>query len=756
MNYSLPHTLTLRLLALAAFAGAAGIQGASTPSDLMHSEFIYQPGPVPQVHASSLAETRDGELVAAWFGGTAESNPDVCIYVSRRENGRWTDPQKVADGVVRGGVRFATWNPVLFQPRSGPLQLFYKVGPSPENLWGMVMHSDDGGKTWSEPRRLPSGILGPIKNKPVELTDGTWVSGSSTEDPVRGWQVHVERSTDQGRTWSLIGPLNTSEIFNAIQPSLLVHADGRLQLLCRSKEMVLTTAWSSDGGLTWSPMISSGLHNPNSGSDAVTLADGTHLLVYNHRVPAASVQANPKFMALGGAQPGVGDASEDWGVRWPLNLSLSRDGIHWEMVLTLEEQPRRHGYAYPAVIRTRDGLVHIAYTWDRERIKHVVLDPARLPPAPAPSSPITNFPIWNGNNPVVWPDARRPPVESVFLWEPEGDWMYAHHAAITFFSGRFFATWSSGRELEDRPGQRVMIASSTDFRHWTTPRVLVDSATDESGQERVLTAAGLHDHDGILMAYFGNYGPNKEGTHLQAVASLDGETWSEPIDTGVPLMPNYGPQRLASGRLIISGNIAFPFSDDPSGLVGWQMTGIYPQAMAAYIKDDPVAYRQVSRAQGWAAALCEGSFYQTDDGVLHMLLRNTGRPARNHLWVTESRDEGVTWSQPVETGFSDTSAKFHFGRLPDGRFYYVGNPVGRGRLPLVLSLSHDGVRWDRHFVLGEQPYATRSDRQRGETPTRGSYGYPHTLIQDGYLYVIVSRQKEAIEVLRVSLAKLDP
>ena len=74
----------------------------------------------------------------------------------------------------------------------------------------------------------------------------------------------------------------------------------------------------------------------------------------------------------------------------------------------------------------------------------------------------------------------------------------------------------------------------------------------------------------------------------------------------------------------------------------------------------------------------------------------------------------------------------------------------------MLSLSHDGVRWDRHFVLGEQPYATRSDRQRGETPTRGSYGYPHTLIQDGYLYVIVSRQKEAIEVLRVSLAKLDP
>src|SRR5208283_4945690 len=117
---------------------------------------------------------------------------------------------------------------------------------------------------------------------------------------------------------------------------------------------------------------------------------------------------------------------------------------------------------------------------------------------------------------------------------------------------------------------------------------------------------------------------------------------------------------------------------------------------------------------------------------------------------TESRDNGATWSAPLETEFSDTNAKFHFGRLPDGRFYYVGNPVGDGRTPLALSLSREGVKFDEHFILGSEHYAMR----RPGGGKGGEYGYPHTLIHVGYLLVIVSRQKEAVEVLRVALADL--
>lgn len=347
--------------------------------DLVGAQLVYEPGSYPQCHASTVVETTRGSLLAAWFGGTAESNPDVCVYLARFEGGRWSEGRLVASGVQHAGKRYPCWNPVLFQPRTGPLMLFYKIGPSPETWWGMLTTSTDDGRTWSEPRRLPEDVLGPIKNKPVQFADGTILAGSSTENPVTGaWLVHLERTTDLGRTWEITAPIHTAAEFNAIQPSILTHADGRLQLLCRSKEKTLTTAWSLDSGRTWSQMSSSGLYNPNSGSDAVTLADGRQLLVYNLRDQAGGAPRNAKSNALGGAQPNAAGANEDWGVRWPLNIAVSRDGVKWEMVLTLEDEPRQHGYAYPAVIQARDGRVHITYTWNREKIKHVILDPAKL------------------------------------------------------------------------------------------------------------------------------------------------------------------------------------------------------------------------------------------------------------------------------------------------------------------------------------------------------------------------------------------
>ena len=355
----------------------AGLEAASPA--LLKSEYVYDTGPYPSCHASTIVEARAGTLAAAWFGGSAESHPDVCIYLSRLENGAWTPSRRVADGVQPEGNRYACWNPVLFQPRHGPLLLFYKVGPTPEKWWGMVKTSDDDGATWSETRRLPEGILGPIKNKPIELADGTLLCGSSVEQiGGKSWTVHLEATPDLGRTWRSIGPLDAGGKYNSIQPSILIHADGRLQLLCRSKEMTLTTSWSSDQGRTWSPLVSSGVFNANSGSDAVSLADGRQLLVYNPRDRGVATPANPKAHALGGARPHVPGATEDWGVRWPLVVSVSRDGRTWLRCLVLEDQPRKDGYAYPAVIQTRDGRVHITYTWARQKIKHVVLDPTKL------------------------------------------------------------------------------------------------------------------------------------------------------------------------------------------------------------------------------------------------------------------------------------------------------------------------------------------------------------------------------------------
>ena len=327
---------------------------------MLRAEFINEHASYPSCHASTIVETSKNELVAAWFGGTAERNPDVGIWVARQENGHWLPGVEVANGVQPSGPRLPTWNPVLFQPRAGPLVLFYKVGPSPSTWWGMVTTSGDGGRTWSKPRRLPDGILGPIKNKPVVLADGAWLAGSSTEGGPTGWRVHFEISRDAGLTWQFIGPLEKGEGAGlaAIQPSVLIHRDGRLQALCRTSNGVLATTWSSDEGKSWSALARTQLPNPNSGTDAVTLADGRQLLVYNHSAPPPERPTK--------------------GLRYPLDVALSTDGLTWQHVLTIESEPVGNGYSYPAVIQSSDGLVHVTYTWDRKMIKHVVLDPKKL------------------------------------------------------------------------------------------------------------------------------------------------------------------------------------------------------------------------------------------------------------------------------------------------------------------------------------------------------------------------------------------
>jgi predicted neuraminidase len=308
---------------------------------VISGEFLFEQAPFPSCHASTIAESPSG-LVAAWFGGTKEGNKDVGIWVARRVADRWTPPLEVADGRQEDGGRFPCWNPVLFQAKGGPLLLFYKVGPSPREWWGMLITSSDGGQTWSKPDRLPRGILGPIKNKPVALADGSLLCPSSTED--QGWRVHLERTPDLGRTWTRIGPLNDGKEFAAIQPSILFHPGDTLQILCRSRQGKIVEAWSTDGGATWGQIRATVLPNPNSGTDAVTLKDGRAVLIYNH---------TPKG-------------------RTPLNVAISGDGKAWKAGPVLEAEPGE--YSYPAVIQAADGLVHVTYTWKRQRIKHVVLD----------------------------------------------------------------------------------------------------------------------------------------------------------------------------------------------------------------------------------------------------------------------------------------------------------------------------------------------------------------------------------------------
>jgi alpha-L-rhamnosidase len=219
---------------------------------------------------------------------------------------------------------------------------------------GWMKTSADGGISWSAPQALPQGFLGPIKNKPVRVNDSVLLCPSSTEGG--GWKVHFEATKDNGKTWTMIGPINDGKTSNAIQPSILNYGNGKLQILCRSKERVIEQSWSEDNGRSWSAITATSLPNNNSGTDAVTLADGRQLLVYNHvKTPAGASK----------------------GARTPLNIAISKDGITWYAALVLEDSPIGQ-YSYPSVIQSADGYVHIVYTWRRQKIKYVKIDPRQL------------------------------------------------------------------------------------------------------------------------------------------------------------------------------------------------------------------------------------------------------------------------------------------------------------------------------------------------------------------------------------------
>ncbi|WP_423127075.1 sialidase family protein [Gaoshiqia sp. Z1-71] len=342
-------TKLISLTTAALFAMSTQAQNPFNGSEaLVRSEFIYQKQDVdfPSCHASTLAETPAG-LVAAWFGGTEERHPDVCIYTARQVNGKWGKPVLAADG-IEDGKRYPCWNPVLFSRDNGNLVLYYKVGPDPRSWWGLYKISPDNGETWSEAVKIPGDLLGPIKNKPERLADGTILYPTSFETP-ETWNIYMETSDQDLKNWKKIDVDNGN--YQTIQPTLLFYPDGAIQLLCRSKNKAIIESWSNDNGQSWSALKPTALPNNNSGIDAVTLDDGQQFLVFTPAEKGRNI----------------------------LGTAVSKDGKSWEAAVLLENDPNPKGeYSYPAVIQTSDGLVHITYTWNRELIKQVVIDPAKI------------------------------------------------------------------------------------------------------------------------------------------------------------------------------------------------------------------------------------------------------------------------------------------------------------------------------------------------------------------------------------------
>jgi len=323
---------------------------------LMHaavvSEFIYNEAPFPSVHASTVVELKNGDVLAAWFGGTGEGKPDVAIWSSRRSNGQWSTPVEL----VRE-PEIACYNPVLFHSADGKLWFYYKFGPHP-NVWSAGRRfSTDEGKTWSAVEHLPAGLYGPIRAKPLVLPEGTIVSGTSVES-YRSWAAWIERSTDNGQTWTRIGPIAAPDdpaakigTYGIIQPSVVQLKNGTLRMYARSTEQIgkICVADSHDGGLHWSAVHRLDLPNPNSGIDAVSLRDGRVVTIFNNTTKG----------------------------RTPLNLAVSTDGERFRVFHTLESDPGE--FSYPSMIQASNGDLYATYTWNRKRIRYVRVPLADIP-----------------------------------------------------------------------------------------------------------------------------------------------------------------------------------------------------------------------------------------------------------------------------------------------------------------------------------------------------------------------------------------
>jgi len=345
------------LIAIVISAAAVGVAGAQVTS-----EFIFAPGSTsfPSSHASTIVSLKGGELLSAWFGGTAEGKPDVAIWAARRTGNAWTAPSELVHE-----PDIPCWNPVLFHTRDGVLWLYYKFGPSPQTWTAGRMFSTDEGKTWSKPEHLPAGLLGPIRAKPFVLPNGTIVSGSSVES-YGSWAVWIDRSSDGGKTWAKIGPIaapslpaqGTSiaesrgrhEEQGIIQPSITSLGGEHLRLYARSTGNIgrICVSDSYDRGLSWTPARALDLPNPNSGIDALRLMDGRVVLIFNNTTHGRS----------------------------PLDLAVSKDGEHFEIFKTLEGEPGE--FSYPAIVQAANGDLEITYTWNRKAIRYVHLPLASI------------------------------------------------------------------------------------------------------------------------------------------------------------------------------------------------------------------------------------------------------------------------------------------------------------------------------------------------------------------------------------------
>ena len=324
-------------------------------------ELINPESPLRTSHVASLCELADGRLAAVWYAGSREGARDVAICLATLERGQssWTQPRAILtpeQAARELGRRVKkVGNPVICSDAAGKLWLLYVTinvgGWSGSSL--NLTTSADGGLTWTPSRRLTLSpffnISELVRNQPAPLSDGSWLVPIYHECLGKFPELLWLRETAEGFSTTKSRITGGRSGFQPALAALSTNTALAFLRDCGPRNRI-SVARTDDAGRTWSAPQALDLPNPDSGLTALRLTDGRLLLVFND---SASGRDN-------------------------LRLAVSDDeGRTWRRLATLAEEPGAE-FSYPFLVQTRDGMVHLVYTWKREAIKHVAFNTAWL------------------------------------------------------------------------------------------------------------------------------------------------------------------------------------------------------------------------------------------------------------------------------------------------------------------------------------------------------------------------------------------
>ncbi|MDF2959220.1 MAG: hypothetical protein K0S39_955 [Paenibacillus sp.] len=317
-------------------------------------------------HAANLLELDNGDLLCVWFTGSGEGNTDTNVVMSRLPAGmnHWGSPVQLSNDPER-----SEQNPVLFQAPDGKLWLFHTSNEPHNQKTSRVAYriSEDRGVTWGRTEVLFDGTGIFLRQPLLVLKNGDWLL-PAYYCKLDGHFSVVQISTDEGKTWQEYEVQNST---HRVQMNVVNLSDGTLYAIFRSRQAErIYTSISKDNGRTWTVPAKSELPNNNSSIQMTKLQNGHLALIYNNssleRDQFRWVQRKGEFRKKTLRTPLTLAISEDEGKTWPYYRNVQ--------MADLEYKDSEVGYSYPSIIATRDGRLHIAFSYLRKAIKYVCLD----------------------------------------------------------------------------------------------------------------------------------------------------------------------------------------------------------------------------------------------------------------------------------------------------------------------------------------------------------------------------------------------